>query len=83
MKKIIDWFKESDRWKHLLGGILIGLFANGWYCALYAGTLVAGALELKDFLWEGEPSWVDAIVTVAGSAIGYGLHCLIFMLLLS
>lgn len=78
MKKIIDWFLESDRWKHLLGGILIGLFANGWYCALYAGIGVAGAMELKDYLWGGKPDWVDFLLTVAGVNIGFGVRFLIF-----
>lgn len=52
MKKIIEWIKQSNRWKHLLGGILIGLGANDWYCAAYSGIGIASAIELKDKLWE-------------------------------
>lgn len=44
MKKIIEWIKQSNRWKHLLGGILIGLGANDWYCAAYSGIGIASAL---------------------------------------
>lgn len=51
MKKIVNWLKVSNRWKHLVGGILIGLGADSEYCVAHAGTGVAGALELKDYLW--------------------------------
>ncbi len=73
----MKWLKESDRWKHLLGGILIGLLSLGnWYTAALAGVGVASALELKDKLWYGNWDWIDWIVTIAGVAIGFGL-CLI------
>jgi len=81
MKNIIDWFKESNRWKHLVGGIGIGLFANGWYCAAYAGIGVAGALELKDKLWGGKWDWIDFALTITGTAIGFLIHLLLFSLL--
>jgi hypothetical protein len=74
MKKIKEWLKTSNRGKHLLGGVLIGLFANSVYCAAYAGIGVASALELKDKLWGGKLDIVDWSLTVAGVAIGYGLH---------
>ena len=48
MNKIIMWFKTSNRWKHLLGGLIIGMGADDIYCAAYAGIGVAAALELKD-----------------------------------
>lgn len=51
MSKIVDLLKTSSRWKHLLGGILIGAGSDNWYCAGYAGILVASTLELKDKLW--------------------------------
>ena len=54
MKNIINWFKASNRWKHLVGGIAIGALSNDWYCALLAGGAAAGCLELKDKLWGGE-----------------------------
>ena len=37
MKKVIKWLKESNRYKHLIGGVLIGAGANSLYCAAYAG----------------------------------------------
>ena len=27
MKKILNWFKKSNRYKHLIGGIVIGMYA--------------------------------------------------------
>lgn len=77
MKKIINWLLDSNRLKHLLYGALIGIGANGWYCAEYAGVGVAASLELKDKLWGGEPDWVDFSITVIGVNIGYGVRALI------
>lgn len=71
MNKFIDWFKASNRWKHLLGGVLIGIGANDVYCAAYAGIGVASALELKDKLWGGKPDFIDWALTVVGVAAGY------------
>lgn len=70
MKKIIGWFKTSNRWKHLFGGAVIGIFANSTYCAAYAGTGVAAALELKDKLWGGKWDWKDFLLTMAGVCVG-------------
>ena len=49
--KIIKWISKSNRWKHLIGGIVVGLGANDIYCAAYTGIGVAGALEFKDYQW--------------------------------
>ncbi len=70
MKKIIKWLGTSNRYKHLVGGVVIGLGANGTYCAAYAGVGVAGALELKDRLWGGQWDWIDFGCTVAGVVVG-------------
>ena len=77
MRKLFTWLKESDRYKHLLGGIAIGAFANSLYCAAYAGLGVATALELKDKLWGGKFDFVDLSLTIAGVAIGYGVRIMI------
>lgn len=71
MKKIILWFSESNRWKHLLGGFGIGLGSNSTYCAAYAGIGVASALELKDKLHGGRWDWIDWSLTVIGVIIGF------------
>lgn len=59
MKKVIKWLKESNRYKHLIGGVLIGAGANSLYCAAYAGIGVATALELKDRMWGGKADIID------------------------
>lgn len=70
MKKIFNWLKDSNRYKHLIGGVLIGLGADDTYCAAYAGIGVAGALELKDKLHGGKWDWIDFSCTVVGVATG-------------
>lgn len=77
MRKLFTWLKESNRYKHLLGGIAIGAFANSLYCAAYAGIGVATALELKDKLWGGKFDIVDLSLTLSGVAIGYGVRIMI------
>lgn len=77
MRKLFTWLKESNRYKHLLGGITIGAFANSLYCAAYTGIGVATALELKDKLWGGKFDLVDLSLTLAGVAIGYGVRIMI------
>ena len=70
------WIEESNSWKHLLGGIIIGAGANNLYCAAYAGIGFASALELKDKLWGGKWDWIDFSVTIAGVSVGYSIRML-------
>lgn len=70
IKKIWKWFLSSNRYKHFIGGMVIGLGADSTYCAAYAGAGVAGALELKDKLWGGELDWIDFGCTLAGVFVG-------------
>jgi hypothetical protein len=77
MKKIINWLFASNRLKHIGYGVLIGFGADDWYCAEYTGIGVAGALELKDYLWGGKPDWIDFTLTVVGVNIGYGIRTLV------
>lgn len=81
INKIIEWLSQSNRWKHLVGGIVIGAGANDIYCAVYAGIGVAGALEFKDYQWGGKPDWLDFILTVSGVAIGFILRMLLINIL--
>ena len=74
MKKIFHFLTTSNRHKHLLGGVVIGVFANTPYCAAYAGVGVASALELKDKLWGGKPDVVDWAKTIVRVTLGYGLR---------
>lgn len=77
MRKLFTWLKASNRYKHLLGGMAIGAFANSLYCAAYAGIGVATALELKDKLWGGKFDLVDLSLTLAGVAVSYGVRIMI------
>lgn len=70
MKKIWIWLNQSNRLKHVIGGIMIGAFADSNYCAAYAGIGVAGALEFKDKSWGGKWDWIDFAMTVAGVLVG-------------
>ena len=81
MKKIIEWFKASNRWKHLGLGFAYGLAADDVYCAVYSGVGVSLALEFKDGQWGGKPDAVDAILTFAGVMAGYGVRAGIACLL--
>ena len=77
MDKFWKWLGESNRWKHLVCGALIGAGADSLYCAAYTGVGVAGALELKDKLWGGKPDWIDFALTVGGVTAGYGVRLLV------
>lgn len=68
--KVITRLKESGHYKHFLGGLAIGLFANSTYCAFYTGIGVALAIELKDKSWGGDWDWYDIICTIVGTVIG-------------
>lgn len=77
IKKFKNWLKESNRWKHLIGGYAIGLGADGLYCAAYAGIGVASALEFKDTQWGGKWDWIDWGLTVLGVSLGFGTRILL------
>ena len=70
MKKIIDWLKESHRWQHLAGGLVIGLASDSTYCAAFAGLGIASALEFKDKACGGKWDWIDWSLTLAGVFVG-------------
>ena len=74
MKKIIDWLKQSNRGKHLIGGFGIGLLSDDLYCAGLAGIGVASALEFKDTQWGGKWDWIDWGLTVGGVAAGFAVR---------
>ena len=78
MKRIWQWLKESNRIKHLVGGVAVGLGANDWYCAEYVGIGVAGSLEFKDYQWGGKPDWVDFTLTFVGVNIGYTIRYFVY-----
>lgn len=77
MKKLINWFKSSNRWKHLVVGSLIGLLAPNYLCAAYAGVASAIGSEVKDKQWGGKWDWIDISVTLSGVIMGIGINYLI------
>ena len=70
----MSWITESNRWKHLLGGILVGAGTDSLYCAIYSGAGIASALELKDKLYGNRWDWIDWGLTIIGGGVGYVIH---------
>ncbi|QIG64577.1 hypothetical protein HNL05_42 [Bacteroides phage HNL05] len=66
---LIDWFKQSNRWKHLLYGFLVALIAGfAFTCGAAAG------MEFKDNQWGGKWDWIDFGLTVAGALVGAAIR---------
>ena len=73
---LINWFKQSNRWKHLLYGFLVSIIAG------FAFTIgCAAGMEFKDRAWGGEWDWIDFGLTVAGGLAGLALRLTIINLL--
>lgn len=71
-KGIIEWFKQSNRWKHLLYGFLVAIIAG------FAFTLgCAAGMEFKDRQAGGKWDWIDFGLTVAGAWFGLMLRIVI------
>lgn len=71
-KGIIEWFKQSNRWKHLLYGFLVSIIAG------FAFTIgCAAGMEFKDRAWGGKWDWIDFGLTVAGAWFGLMLRIVI------
>lgn len=70
MKKIWKWICESNRWKHLIGGVLVGFAPMNWWAGIYAACAVGLALEYKDDAHGGEWDWIDFGMTALGGVVG-------------
>lgn len=77
MKKIINWFKESNRWKHLVYGFLIGLPIPNILLGVYIILVVSTIVEFKDKQWGGKFDWIDWGLTMAGGILGSGISSII------
>ena len=66
MSRIISFLKESNRWKHLTGGFVVGLCACSAFGAVYSAAVAASCLELKDKLHGSPWDWTDWLLTVTG-----------------
>ena len=72
----MKWILESNRWKHLIGGCILGLLLT-ILCAIGC----AGGMEFKDKQWGGQWDWLDFLATILGGLIGQGLQILIMYLI--
>lgn len=72
MEKLINWFKQSNRWKHLFYGFLVSLVAGfAFTCGAAAG------MEFKDNQWGRKGDPIDFWLTVAGAGLGLMIRLLI------
>ena len=74
----MNWLLESNRWKHLVFAIGLGLFSKSWYCTEYAALGTSSALEYKDTLYGNKWDWLDWLCTIVGFNIGYLCRYLIY-----
>lgn len=74
---IIDWLLISNRWKHLIGGFVLGLFLT-FLCALGCG----GGMEFKDMQWGGKWDWIDFSLTCLGGIVGQAVQLLVVYLII-
>ena len=69
MNKIFSFLKKSNRNKHLIGGLLVGLCALSPWAAIYSAIIAASCLELKDKLHGCPWDRLDWACTVLGGFI--------------
>ena len=60
---------ESNHYKHLVGGFLVGIIGLNVWAALYASIVAASCMEYKDAAHGAEWDWQDWRCTVAGGCI--------------
>ena len=77
MRNIISCLKESNRWKHLLGGFFVSLITNIIFAnitsvviGIYCSFCCAASLELKDKQYGNKIDWIDLVLTVVGGIFG-------------
>ena len=71
------WLKESNRQKHLLYAIPIGLVFT-----ILAVLGCAFGMEFKDKEYEDKFDWLDIAATMIGGAIGQLLQIIIILIIL-
>lgn len=69
----MDWFLESNRWRHFLYAIPIGAIFT-ILCVLG----VASGMEFKDKQWGGKWDWLDWTVTILGGIVGQIIPFIIY-----
>ncbi len=73
----MQWLKESNRYKHLLYAIPIGLILT-----ILAVIGCAFGMEFKDYQYGNKFDWLDILATLIGGIIGQILQVLLLMLVL-
>lgn len=71
-------FIESNRWKHFLGGIAVGLVLT-----ILGAIGIASGMEFKDKQSGGKWDWWDWSFTVLGGIIGNIIQLMIIKFVLS
>lgn len=71
-EKVLQWWKESNRWKHLLFAVPLGAV-----CGSHFTTGVGLGMEAKDHLYGTRADFVDFALTAVGGLIGHGAMRLI------
>jgi hypothetical protein len=66
MKKIIQFLKKSNHYKHLIGGFMVGLLACSPWAALYSAVVAATCLEIKDKMYSNFYDWTEWALSVGG-----------------
>lgn len=69
MKKVFDFLKKSNHWKHILGGFVAGLCVLSPLGALYVSAVAASCLEVKDMLYGNCWDWTDWLLTLFGGSL--------------
>ena len=85
MNKIFSFLKKSNRYKHLVGGLLVGLCALSPWAAIYSAIIAASCLELKDKLHGCPWDWIDWVCLHSARRLHRNVilaHCVIFIHLL-
>lgn len=73
-KRIMKWLSESNRWKHLAGGFVLGMANSGLYGAALTSLTAASCLEYKDKAWGGKWDWTDWTLTIVGGVLGAAIR---------
>lgn len=76
--KLLNWLNESNRWKHIVGGLGVALLAPSIACGAYSVAVVASALEFKDKQWGGKIDIIDWLMTIIGGGIAVLMRWLVF-----
>lgn len=71
-EKVLQWWKASNRWKHFLFAIPLGVV-----CGAPFATGVGLGMEVKDHLYGNRADFADLLLTAVGGVIGHGAMLLV------